>query len=521
VASSKWLARALAVLAGVMLALSFPRANVAGLAWIAPGLMLFATRGGSAFRLGYLAGFAHYLVSLSWLLHIPVKFLPILGWIALAAYLAVYPAMWAWLCIKLRPSEKSVWSMRLLHALFCAVAWVALEMVVARMFSGFPWNLLGSSQYRMLPLIQIAAVTGMYGVSFLVVWFSVSLFHVAEAALRSPSAKHLWLREIAVPMLVVAAIYAIGLRQITRLEKPERSLTIALIQPSIPQTMIWNPADADTRFLELLKLSMAALTNQSPDKPALLIWPEAAVPKMVRDDRAIQLAITDLARTNNTWIIIGSDDFDLRGTNEVYFNSSFLVSPRGELVSTYRKRRLVIFGEYVPLVSYLPFIKYLTPITGGFTAGEKPVTFELGTNGPRTSVLICFEDTFPHYAREHATNDLDFLVNITNDGWFGESSAQWQHAASAAFRAVENGVPLVRCSNNGITCWIDRDGAMRDVGFDHPRDVYRAGFKIVQVPLPSAHEHTFYNRYGDVFGWGCVGVAALGFVVARRSKRQD
>jgi apolipoprotein N-acyltransferase len=240
---------------------------------------------------------------------------------------------------------------------------------------------------------------------------------------------------------------------------------------------------------------------------------------MVRDDRDTQLALANLARTNNVWIIIGSDDFDFHGTNAIYFNSSFLVSPRGELVTTYRKRRLVIFGEYVPLVDWLPFIKYFTPITGGFTAGDKPVTFELGTNGPGTSVLICFEDTFPHYAREHATDDIDFLVNITNDGWFGDSAAQWQHAANAVFRAVENGLPLVRCSNNGITCWIDEHGAMRDVGFNDFNDVYRAGFKIVSIPIAAARASTFYNRYGDVFGWACVVITALRVIGLRFIKR--
>ena len=119
---------------------------------------------------------------------------------------------------------------------------------------------------------------------------------------------------------------------------------------------------------------------------------------------------------------------------------------------------------------------------------------------------------FPHYAREHAGGDIDFLVNITNDGWFGESAAQWQHAANAAFRAVENGVPLVRCANNGVSCWMDRCGAMQNVAFADSTDVYRAGFKIVTVPLPSAEtkpHRTFYNLHGDVFGWGCVVVTAV------------
>lgn len=517
--SSPWLRRLLAVVAGLMLALALPRASVAGLAWLAPGLLLFAARGGNAFRIGFLGGITHYLVSLSWLLQIPVRFYPILGWIALACYLALYPAVWVWLCARIAgQTPRGSWAGRLGRALLCAVVWVAVEMAVCRMLTGFPWNLLGATQQSLLPLIQIASYTGVYGVSFLMVWLSVSLLHAADAALEEPLRRQVWMRELALPMLAVAVVYAGGWFKMSRPSPPDRTIRIALIQPSIPQTMIWDPAESGTRFVELLKLSNAALTN----KPDLMIWPEAAVPGLIRDNAEIRRAITSLARTNGIWIIIGADDFDFRGTNAIYFNSSFLVSPGGELAATYRKRRLVIFGEYVPLLDWLPFIKYLTPISGGFAAGEKPVTFELGNTGVRTSVLICFEDTFAHYAREHAARDLDFLVNITNDGWFGESAAQWQHGVNAAFRAVENGMPLVRCSNNGITCWIDEHGALRDVGFDNARDIYRAGFKVVDLPLRDAASRTptFYNKHGDWFGWACVIVAAVPLALRFRDARK-
>ena len=507
-------------MAGVALALSFQKTNIAGLAWVAPALILFAARGPNSFRIGYLAGFTHYLISLSWLLHIPVKFYPILGWIALAAYLALYPAAWAWLCVRSQRSEGAGWLDRTVFALFCAVAWVAVEMIVARMITGFPWNLLGASQQRLLPLIQIASWTGVYGVSFLVVWFSVSLLHALTGLIARPAQRNVWLRELALPILAVAAIYAFGLHRMASESKTSRTLRVALVQPSIPQTMIWNPADSNARFAELMKLTEAALANT----PDLLIWPEAAVPKMVRYDPDTQRAIAQLALSNHVWLIIGSDDSEMHGTNEIYFNSSFLVSPGGELISTYRKRRLVIFGEYVPLIDWLPFVKYLTPITSGFTAGERPVTFDLGELGLKTSVLICFEDVFPHYAREHAVEDIDFLVNITNDGWFGEGAAQWQHAASAAFRAVENGVPLVRCANNGVSCWIGRFGDMNNVFFDDARDVYRAGFKIVSVPIPSLEvksRRTFYNRHGDWFGWCCFAFTSLAFAMRLRFRKPN
>jgi len=511
--NSPWFRRVLAVTAGLALALSFHKTNVAGLAWVAPGLMLVAARGGRTFWLGYLAGFTHYLVSLSWLLQIPVRFYPILGWVALCVYLALYPAAWVWLVSRFAV-EVSSWWRRTLFALFAATAWVAMEMAVARVFTGFPWNLLGASQQKLLPLNQLASFTGVYGVSFLAVWISVSLVHALDALRTSPARRHVWLKDLAWPLLVVAAVYAWGLHEIRSQPRPEREVRVALIQPAIPQTMIWNPAESETRFAELIHLTEAALTNQ----PQLVIWPEAALPSPVRADPEAQRAIVRLAVTNRVWFIIGSDDFDFRGTNEIHFNSSFLVTPRGEFISTYRKRRLVIFGEYVPLIDYLPFVKYLTPISGGFTAGEAPVTFDLGEVNAKTSVLICFEDVFPHYAREHARADIDFLVNITNDGWFRESAAHWQHAASAAFRAIENGVPLVRCANNGISCWIDRFGGLHDVFFDGDRDVYRAGFKIVRVPIAATRTRTFYSQHGDVFGWVCVAitVVALALTVRRR-----
>jgi len=485
---------------------------VSGLAWVAPALILLAARGGNALRLGFLAGFTHYLVSLSWLLHIPVKFYPILGWLALAAYLALYPATWVWVCLKMKGGRAGVgtgnWLTRAGFALFCGAAWVAVEMIVARMFTGFPWNLLGVSQQKLLPLIQIATWTGVYGVSFLVVWFSASLLNAFDELIRQPAARQVWLKELALPTLTLAVVYAGGLHRIRSAAIPDRSLRIALIQPSIPQTMIWNATDSATRLEELMKLTRAALTNQ----PDLLIWPEAATPRMLRDDPDLQRAVSQLALSNHVWMILGSDDFGFRGTNVLYYNSAFLVSPRGELAAHYPKRRLVIFGEYVPLLDWLPFIKYLTPITGGFTAGERPVAFDLGELGVKTSTLICFEDVFPHYAREHATEDIDFLVNITNDGWFGESAAQWQQASCAAFRAVENNRPLVRCANNGLSCWIDRFGAMHNVEFEDSPDIYRAGFKIVTVPLPapgSKPAAAFYNQHGDWFGWLCVGLTAV------------
>jgi apolipoprotein N-acyltransferase len=532
-----------AIVAGLLLAAAFPNGNVAGFAWVAPGLVLFTAaglKGGGAFRVGYVAGLASYLASLYWLLLIPVTgglvFAKALGWIALSAYLALYPATWVWLCWKMFPvkweepfsvklwAEKFLaagWSRRLAWTLSGAALWVALEMTVARLLGGFPWLLLGDSQYRIVPVIQIASVTGVYGVSFLLVWFSLSLMSAMVSLARGGAGRAMLFAEIILPMLAAAVIFACGYAKVLKPEPKGRELKVALVQPSIPQTVKWDENENARSFAGVIKLSEGALTN----KPDLLIWPESAVPRMVKWDEETHEAVCGLARSNHVWMIIGSDDFEPHPGAKTfkdgdYYNSSFLVSPDGKLAASYRKRRLVIFGEYVPLVKWLPFLKYLTPIEGGFVPGERAVSFDMPNLKAKASVLICYEDVFPHSPAKESGDDPDFVVNLTNDGWFGEGAEQWQHAAAGVFRAVENGLPLVRCCNNGLTCWIDPQGRMRQIFVGAKNGIYGPGFLIAHIPiLPSGQKNapTFYHLHGDWFGWACMGWAVLQFAIRRKT----
>ena len=564
----------LAIGAGLLLTAAFPNIGIAGFAWIAPALMLAAANGKSgsdAFRVGYVAGLAHFLSSLSWLLLIPVTGYPILGWIALAAYIALYPAVWVWLVAKcgMRPSMLRFdaariadcglesWSGRLIWSLGGAAVWVALEMVRARLFTGFPWNPLGASQFQLIPLIQIASVTGVYGVSFLVVWFSLSLFSATRMMYRRPASRLAWQTEIFLPLIVIVALFVLGYVRINRQNPFSATLRATLVQPSIPQSLIWDQNANANRFRQLLELSEQALaaaqqTNQALTRASatlsppggergtdLLIWPESAVPEL-EFGVANYSAITNLVRTHHVWLIFNADDYVLRsgtGTNSEYdvFNAAFLFNPDGQCAAIYHKQNLVVFGEYIPLVRWLPFIKWFTPITGGFAVGTNAVPFELERRPParqvsktdpsnagsetgvpnrvKTATLICFEDVFPHLARNYVQDDTDFLVNLTNDGWFGKGAAQWQQAAAAIFRAVENGVPLVRCCNNGLTCWADATGRLRDVFKDKTGSIYNPGFLTIEIPVGVKRERTFYNRHGDWFGWGCVGIAGLMLIV--------
>jgi len=512
-----------AVGAGLLLAAAFPKTGIAGFAWVAPALLIFAAHGknpGDAFRAGYAGGITFWLASLYWLLLIPVAGYPVLGWMALSAFVAVYFGIWTWLLAgKIGGGN---WAQRNLWSLAGATAWVALEMIRARFLGGFPWNLLGTSQYKMTPLIQIASVTGVYGISFLVVWASLSLFSAGRMIFARPHSRFAWQPEIFLPLFVVAALFAWGELKTCGPAPASTTLRVALIQPSVPQSMIWDSGANSIRFQQLLTLTETALTNRTD----LLIWPEAALPDF---DDASYAAITNLVRAHQVWMIFNADDAVPRpdATNNFdndVFNSAFLFNPAGEFVKVYHKQKLVIFGEYVP-----PFLKWFTPITGGYQAGDQPATFEINrwggrppepvielNNGlsaapPRQTVnaapLICFEDMFPQTARDSVQGDTDFLVNLTNDGWFGKGGEQWQHLAGAIFRAVENGVPLVRCCNNGASCWIDSHGALRQVFKDDTGGIYGAGVMTFDLPLPDEKPApTFYNRHGDWFGWGCVAV---------------
>jgi len=498
-----------AALAGFVLALAFPKFNLAGAAWIAPALILacaYNCTGGKAWRIGYVAGLAHWLALLSWLLHIPVTGFPILGWIALAAFMAIYPAFWVWLVVG--KIGQGSWLRRCFWALGGAAVWVALEMIRARLLSGFPWNDLGASQWRMTPLIQIAAVTGVYGVSFLVVWVSLSLYSSVQALLRNPTTRYVWMSEVALPVIVLMILFNVGLARIRNAPTPDTSLRVTSIQPAMPQTMIWDTSENTNRFNQLLALTKKALTNQTD----LLLWPEAALPEL-NDDTFT--AITNLIQQHHVWMLLNADDVldKANPTAEArydIFNAALLFNPQGEFSGSYHKRQLVIFGEYIPLVDYLPFVKWFTPITSGYMSGREIRRFKF--NQVQIAPLICFEDTFAQHVRDHVDTDTDLLVNLTNDGWFGQSAAQWQHLASAALRAVENGVPLLRCCNNGITCWFDANGTMREIFRDTSGSEYGVGFVNWEIPFLSAKARgvaTFYNRNGDWFGWSCVGVTAV------------
>ena len=478
--------------------------------------------------MGYLSGLYFNLTALYWLLHMPVFGAGILAWLCLSAYCALFPAFWSLFCWRMLPSVRPSrippsplnqlfcrligmnWLQRQLWALTGAAGWTAMEMLQSHLFTGFPWNLLAISQVDMIPLIQLASITGVYGLSFLICWVSLSLLLAIAQISNIPGQPFVWSREIFPAGITLVLIASLGFHRVQSAPQYTDSIRVGLVQPSVNQTVIWEGSQTEERLVDLFRLSDQALQL----KPDLLIWPESALPAS-RDS----LNLVSLF-TNERQIPLVFNDLEIEDTADpespLLYNSAFVMNAKGELVDSARKQHLVMFGEYTPFAKQFPFLDSLSPIGASLSAGTEPGVLELDTPSIRLGVLVCFEDAFPSLARDLAKENPALLVNLTNDAWFGESQAQWQHAHAAAFRAIETGLSLVRCSNNGLTCWIDPYGRMRMGNLDSASDVYRAGVKIIDIPLrpdSSPAPTTRYVKDGDLFGWLCVSISfALLFV---------
>ena len=480
--------RGLAVLSGVLLALSFPRFHLAPLAFGALVPLLVGLHGVSTLQgtfLGIIAGMVFYLMSIPWVVHTMVTYgglplpLGVLLLIALSLYLALYVGVFAYGVTRLSTRGG------LAYLLGTAALWVILEYLRTFLLTGFPWNLLGYTQYRYLSVIQIASITGVYGVSFLLVLTNAA---VALACLQfRRGGGRVLLPVLGAGLLLIGAVL-FGMRQRVSAETRGREIRVSVIQGNIGQGAKWDPRFRD-RTVEIYR----RLTRKAERGSDLIVWPESAVPFFLREGGPLSQQVVDLAKNAQSYLLVGSPDRVGEIPTRLY-NSAFLISPRGKIVQKYDKIHLVPFGEYVPLQSVLFFVEKMATGIGDFSSGEDFTVFD--TPQGRFGVLICFEVIFPDQVRRYVREGADFLVNITNDAWFGDSGAPYQHLSMAALRAVENGVYLVRAANTGISALVTPTGQIRKQS-DLFVETVLSG---TVVPRSSG---TFYTRYGDVFAWGC------------------
>ena len=485
----------LSFLSGLFLSLSFSSFNLWLFAWCGFIPLFIALENKSlrqTFLIAYLCGVVFWSLTIYWLIHVTL-----LGQIILVLYLAIYFGLFG--CVIYFSRSGSI-SYRLF---FLPVNWVLLEYLRSYLFTGFPWALVGLSQYKNLPVIQIADITGAWGVSFLVVLVNAAFY----LALRKQSRVKVFL--ICAIILCLSLIY--GFYKLSY--KPvflgrEKSLKISVVQGNIPQHLKWNKQAVNFILNNYKELTLAAAAK---DKPDLIIWPEASVPGLLGQDDAEFFQVFSLAGQLDTNLLVGAVSY----LNQNYCNSALLINQQGALAATYSKLHLVPFGEYIPLKNIFPFLETIAPI-GDIQPGREYTIFRQPAD---FGVLICFEDLFPELSREFVKRGAKFLVNITNDAWYKEGSAPFQHFAASVFRSVENRVYLARSANTGISGFIDPAGRILGVVQNNQgKEIFVQGYNSQSIYL-SAGKRTIYNRYGDFFIVFCLLFEASAVVIILKNRK--
>ncbi len=493
-ASGRGRALLLALLSGLLIALSFPLPGWPPLIWVALIPLLIALEGQSprvAFRLGFVTGLSAYAALLYWVMivmtdygHLP-RYASIPLWLFLSAWLALFYGLAAWAAV-LGKQQGAKW------VLLFPLAWVGADYLRSFLLTGFPWTMLGHSQYRLLPLIQIADLTGVYGITALIVLANVVFYRImralAGAQVPYPAKSALTL------VLLLAFTCWYGFHRLNTPLPTTRPLRVALIQGNIDQSIKWSPAFQQQTLDIYCGLSRKAAGRGPLD---LLVWPESAVPFFFQEPGPPSDRIRQLARELKVNLLFGSPAVELRDNRQAYLNSAFLLGRDGEDRGRSDKIHLVPFGEYVPLARLLPFVHKLVHGIGDFVPGTSARPLDAG--GTPLGVLVCYEAIFPELARAQVNNGSRILVNITNDAWFGRSSAPWQHLAMAAFRAVETRTPLVRAANTGITAMVDQNGHIREM-----TPLFKEAVMVGDVTPGSADAP--YLRLGDLFAQTCLGL---------------
>ena len=498
-----------------LLFLSSPGAGYGFTAWIAvvPLLILCKIeKPGRAACWGFAAGFFYYLVLLYWIVIVLGRYGGLPLWltvptlILLAAYMAVYTAFFAWLMSRTMTCFPPVWS--------APVTWVGLDFIRGLLFSGFPWQDIGYSQYHYPWVIQVADIAGHHGISFLIVLVNALLFTVIlyeqnrkiylfKSRQKTHNRYHLL---PAVGVVVAVMIYNTVLYRCYTPLSQVPGANLAVIQGNIEQDQKWLPGKQQLALETYLALSKKALADDNVD---LLIWPETALPFSPPQYPLFPQMINDLFTKHSTTLLSGAPFYQVDEKKITIYNSALLINKQG-IRQRYDKQHLVPFGEYVPLPDLLPFPKPLVETMGNFSSGISSKPLSVGKI--KAGVLICYESIFPDLARREVRAGANLLVNITNDAWFGRSSAPVQHFSMAVLRAVENRRSLARCANTGISGFIDPAGRIIST-----TPLFETCFKAAEMPL--LNNITFFNRYGHNFALCCaVFIAPLTLVICRRKR---
>ncbi len=537
-----WLA---AICSGFLYAACFPPFNLTWLCWIAltPLIAAIWFSGGESrhpwlrnLLLGYVTGLTFFWIVFSWLTTVTI-----LGWFVLEFYMAIYVAIWAWFCGLVRPRPKinrggcSKWEQMLSQArtsatppqspwtkstnnlrlaLLLAAAWTTLEWLRGWVFSGFGWNGLGVALHDNWPLIQIAELTGVAGLSFLIAFVNVIILTTAyrlvvEARTRVMRPHF----DFTFTMAAIVGVLVFGFRA-TQVPSAAKPLRVTAVQSNVPQNQKFDPQFTRRIFDQFRRLSEIALRSNPP--PELLVWPESSMPGPVLVDQESYKFVMDLAADADADFLLGTIDED---GGDVY-NAAILLSEGGERVQIYRKVHLVPFGEFVPGRHTVPLLARIVgdQVPGDFKAGKEHTVFTLTNGDVQVAPLICFEDTIGELARQfvvptETSPGANLLVDVTNDGWFQHSAGSHQHLANAIFRCIETRRPMLRAANTGVTCFINQFGRVTQELRDEIGSTFTEGVLSGDIKVPSEHELTFYARHGELFAKVCGVITLIAIVL--------
>jgi len=476
-------------LSPLLVALAMPR----------PGRSAGAPGALRALSLGLISGLAYFIGTTYWTGSVMRQYGDLQAvvatalMLALAAYLAFYPAVFALILHRLvtRFGTRAV-------ALAPAV-WVATEFGRGYLFTGFPWVSLGYSQATVLPVAQIASLAGVWGLSALVAFVSTALALLVFDRTRVRR----WYAGAAATVVIAAALWGSARLRDDALTREGVPLRVALVQGNVSQDQKWDRARAGSIVQDYLDLTRRA----AGEGARFILWPESALPFFFEEDPLVSGAVRRLAAETRTTLLVGSDQIE-RTSPARYFNAAFLIDPSGTVAAVYRKVHLVPFGEYVPLKRLLFFAGPLIQAVSDFSEGDRVVM--LPVEGHAASTAICYEVVFPNLARDATRAGSQLLTTITNDAWFGRSSAAWQHFEMASMRAIEQGRYLARAANTGISGIVDPYG----------RVLVRSGLfeqAVLSGDVRFLSSATVYARTGDAFAFACIAATLAALALTIRS----
>lgn len=491
----------LAPFSGFLLSLAYPPIGLGYLGFfcLIPYLVaLYGRDTKTGFMSGIFLGIPYFFITQYWIYHSidyygGVPFLLSISVVFLlclyeSLYTAVFGMFTAYFTSKKRTS--------LLSAI-APFLWVALEFLRAHLFTGFPWSLLGYTQERFLPFIQIADITGIYGISFIVMLINTAIADIIISLILKKSKyqkESIFVIITTFVIFVISIYYGIHrIKEINEITLSSKKIKIAIIQGNIDQSQKWDNRYQKyvfERYMDLTRTSMR-------ENPQLIVWPETALPFYPDLNREMTEKFKSFVREIKTPLLTGAvlvrDKRIINNTLSYSItNSAILYDKNGNETFIYDKIHLVPFGEYIPLKNLLFFINRLVEGIGEYKAGTsyKQAKLKWGT----FSTIICYEAIFPALVRRLIGKSGNFLINITNDAWFGKTSGPYQHFSISRFRAIENRVPLVRAANTGISGFISLTGEV-----SKKLDIFKTGILIAKIPLVNIK--SFYKYYGDVFSY--------------------